>query len=413
MIYPNPLSVTPPLPGAVAVPQMNDWFEGLQTAFADSVAPTNPVPGALWFDTGEGVLKRRNAGNTDWDLVNRTEEQLQRLRQHIPMLINGTFYGKSAAFPSSFPLADGRFQIADGWYSVGDFVLVGASAGTWVNNTSQIGHLFPRRLLSIETPTHAAATDFWALGGIRYPDARRFSGQTRSYEFFCDRSANGNISVVVHQHFGTGGTPSADVYTPQKIAVTTALTLYDVVVNIPSVAGKTFGSNDDSYTEVLFYTSAGSNYNAITDSLGLFSGTTRFTLLTDFLGDVGIAAFDAWQPLPLALEKLLAMEVSPIGSMIVESGTNANGTYTKFADGTMIARHNIGANNAADSTWTFPAAFIAAPDVVGSAEATFSNPRIFMSAGQTATTVTFNVVNLSSARTTSRAYMVAYGRWKT
>lgn len=98
---------------------------------------------------------------------------------------------------------------------------------------------------------------------------------------------------------------------------------------------------------------------------------------------------------------------------VIETGNNANGTYTKFADGTMIARHNIGANNAADSTWTFPAAFIAAPDCVGSAEATFSNPRIFMSAGQTASALTFNVINLSSARTTSRAYMVAYGRWRT
>lgn len=98
---------------------------------------------------------------------------------------------------------------------------------------------------------------------------------------------------------------------------------------------------------------------------------------------------------------------------VVETGTNANGTYTKFADGTMICHHDMNANSGADSSWTFPAAFISPPHIIGSSEAAFSNPRIFLSAAApSATVATFNVVNLSSARTASKAYMTAMGRWR-
>lgn len=66
----------------------------------------------------------------------------------------------------------------------------------------------------------------------------------------------------------------------------------------------------------------------------------------------------------------------PTGA-IVETGTNANGTYTKWADGTMICRHT-GAGQAATIgggsvfysggvNFTFPATFITAPTITPSA----------------------------------------------
>lgn len=67
---------------------------------------------------------------------------------------------------------------------------------------------------------------------------------------------------------------------------------------------------------------------------------------------------------------------TPTGA-IVETGSNADGTYVRFADGTQICRHQLdttaGGNTStatgslfwqnADTTWTFPAAFIAGPTV--------------------------------------------------
>ena len=75
----------------------------------------------------------------------------------------------------------------------------------------------------------------------------------------------------------------------------------------------------------------------------------------------------------------------PTGGL-VERGSNANGEYARFADGTQICMHTFsldtilsaGAGTFADPYrtapigWTFPAAFIAAPAVSGIAESTNS-----------------------------------------
>lgn len=64
--------------------------------------------------------------------------------------------------------------------------------------------------------------------------------------------------------------------------------------------------------------------------------------------------------------------VSGGNGRIVETGSNANGRYTKFADGTMICIHNLSPTGAIDvsfqggfltaaSVWTYPAAFSSIP----------------------------------------------------
>ncbi|TQE99437.1 MAG: hypothetical protein FKY71_08685 [Spiribacter salinus] len=77
------------------------------------------------------------------------------------------------------------------------------------------------------------------------------------------------------QHFGTGGSPSADV---KEIGVTTlSLTTdwqqFDVTANLPSLAGKTLGADGNDYMAVIFWFDAGSSFNSRTNSLGQQSGT--------------------------------------------------------------------------------------------------------------------------------------------
>lgn len=59
----------------------------------------------------------------------------------------------------------------------------------------------------------------------------------------------------------------------------------------------------------------------------------------------------------------------PTGS-ITERGSNANGEYARFADGTQICSHNVTLVYATAAilayTWTFPAAFAAAPTITAS-----------------------------------------------
>ena len=58
--------------------------------------------------------------------------------------------------------------------------------------------------------------------------------------------------------------------------------------------------------------------------------------------------------------------VGTMGSAVIERGSNANGEYVKFADGTMICTFNsgsLGSDKSTLNTCVFPAAFISKPKV--------------------------------------------------
>jgi len=78
------------------------------------------------------------------------------------------------------------------------------------------------------------------------------------------------MAVELEQDFGTGGSPSAAVYVPgQTVTLTGSWAPFAVTFSVPSISGKTLGSNNNDYLRLTFWTSAGSAYNARTNSLGL------------------------------------------------------------------------------------------------------------------------------------------------
>jgi hypothetical protein len=95
--------------------------------------------------------------------------------------------------------------------------------------------------------------------GQRIENARTFAGQTVTFSFWA-RSTVGaqTMNVLLQQNFGTGGSPSATTdgtliasstgnaqYTP-----TSTWTRHWFTYSLPSVSGKTFGTNNDSYVLV-------------------------------------------------------------------------------------------------------------------------------------------------------------------
>lgn len=63
------ITTTPPLPGLTLVQGINGALQSLATDFAGSVDPAaigGVGPYCTWADTGNGLLKRRNAAGTDW-----------------------------------------------------------------------------------------------------------------------------------------------------------------------------------------------------------------------------------------------------------------------------------------------------------------------------------------------------------
>lgn len=100
----------------------------------------------------------------------------------------------------------------------------------------------------------------------------------------------------------------------------------------------------------------------------------------------------------------------PTGA-IIEEGSNANGEYVKFADGTMICSHVLSSSNAGEVTWTFPASFSASPIPVGTAVATNVDLRCYRVATISASNLTFSVMLSTDARSTTSARHIAIGRW--
>jgi hypothetical protein len=114
----------------------------------------------------------------------------------------------------------------------------------------------------------------------------------------------------------------------------------------------------------------------------------------------------------------------PTGA-IIERGSNSNGTFIKYADGTMICTHemqNLGpvdtsmgvGSRSARHTWTYPVAFVVAPQITITANRNNVDPPAVNAAlsGVFATTASYWLTYMGSTSITSfRAQLVAVGRW--
>lgn len=93
------------------------------------------------------------------------------------------------------------------------------------------------------------------------------------------------------------------------------------------------------------------------------------------------------------------------------SESNANGTYIRFADGTQICWGGVTSSSAGHVTWTFPAAFTAAPRIQGTALAA-ANGLIVVYSNATATAADFGVYGTSNTALDGIfASVMAVGRW--
>ena len=123
--------------------------------------------------------------------------------------------------------------------------------------------------------TSVAGASNYSLLVQRIENVRTFAGQQVTVSFWAKADATKNISVEMSQAFGTGGSPSAVVNSigVTKVSIGTSWQKVTVTAAVPSISGKTLGSNSDSYLDFSIWFDAGSSFNARTDSLGQQSGT--------------------------------------------------------------------------------------------------------------------------------------------
>ena len=115
------------------------------------------------------------------------------------------------------------------------------------------------------------------LANTRYAveGVETLAGQVCTLSWYAKADAARPIATEVVQSFGTGGAPSADVTAigVYKPTLSTSWARYTTTFTMPSITGKTLGSNGNSSVSINFWFDAGSTYNARTSTLGQQSGT--------------------------------------------------------------------------------------------------------------------------------------------
>jgi len=125
---------------------------------------------------------------------------------------------------------------------------------------------FLRQTVSGQSASSSYASFYQTIEGVR-----SYAGQTITILGWARRSSgSGNMAVEAYQYFGSGGSPSSFVFvTPQTVTLTGSWAPFAITMSIPSISGKTLGTNNNDYLLLNFWSSAGSDLNARTNSLGL------------------------------------------------------------------------------------------------------------------------------------------------
>jgi hypothetical protein len=191
------------------------------------------------------------------------------------------------------PLAGFRNAIINGnfdiWQRGTSFTGAEYGADRWIHNRVGTTQTATRQAFTLGQtdvpgePTYYCRTVVSSVAGAgnaalllqRIEDVRTFAGQQITVSFWAKVDATKNIAVELVQGFGTGGSPSATVTAigVTKISISTSWQKVTVTATVPSISGKTIGTDGLGLLALNVWFDAGSTFNARTDSLGQQSGT--------------------------------------------------------------------------------------------------------------------------------------------
>jgi hypothetical protein len=239
---------------------MNQSVIAFSNATARSSAITSPVEGMITYL--EDSNSYQSYDGSAW---------VGLVPQSPNAIINGAFEINQRNFTSS--TTSGVFGF-DRWFTFYSDGTNTYSAQSFAPGEAPLtnfeGARFARVVSSGQTLA-AAAT----MLRQRIEDVRSFAGRVVTLSFYA-KAASGTpkIAAEFSQSFGTGGSPSSLVNTyAGQATLSTSWQRFSLSVSIPSISGKTLGTNPDSSLTLNLFTSAGSDYNSRTGSLGIQSNT--------------------------------------------------------------------------------------------------------------------------------------------
>jgi hypothetical protein len=146
-------------------------------------------------------------------------------------------------------------------------------------------------------------------------DVRTFAGQTVTLSFWAKADTARTYAVIINQNFGTGGSPSSIQFGAQStFSVTSSWQYTTLTFTLPSISGKTLGTNNNSFLDVTFILYK--QDNSFGDTLGPI-GTWSITPYLD-LSKVQLEAGSVATPFeqrPIGMELGLCQRYYEIGSL--------------------------------------------------------------------------------------------------
>jgi hypothetical protein len=221
----------------------------------------------VWYPIGVGAHQHTNAADTPAVMPYSTYAAAGKNK-----IINGDFAINQRAFTST--TTTGIFMFDRYRTAIDGDGTATFSAQTFTPGAAPVAGYEGINYLRIVTASQTSTAVQTALAQ-RVEDARTLSGQTVTISFWAKASSGTpSIAVNLNQNFGTGGSPSSSVTNPVgKIAISTSWARYSLTYALPSVSGKTFGTNANSRLDVNIWVSAGSDNNTASSTLGIQNNT--------------------------------------------------------------------------------------------------------------------------------------------
>lgn len=145
-------------------------------------------------------------------------------------------------------------------------------------------------------------------------------------------TGTGDIAVEFYQFMGDGGSPSTSIpaVAVQKFTLSTTWTRFSMTAFIPSLQGKTLGTNRNAAVLATFWFSAGADFNSRTSSLGKKTQVVDLRRMQFERGAVATPYVEAplWHDIQLA--GYLTEIIGGFGTEPFRTGTGYWNTATTF-----------------------------------------------------------------------------------
>jgi hypothetical protein len=190
--------------------------------------------------------------------------------------INGQFDEWQRGFASGFFNSSIPTYTADRYFVDGSAIVINPHRVTFALGQTEVPNS-PKYHFAITANTTGGASEF-ANVQQRISRVATFAGEVVTFSFYV--KANIDIAVEFVQNFGTGGSPSTEITSISVTSFDVSGTIGEfvkktVTLTVPSISGKSLGTNDDDYFSTNIWVGAGSDFNARTNSLGGQSGTVN------------------------------------------------------------------------------------------------------------------------------------------